>query len=183
MRTTTSLIAIVFLFVSVVFAAEHSPYAGQQSREIKALSEAEVQGLLEGQGLGYAKAAELNGYPGPRHVLELASELSLTEQQVEATESLFQRMETEARDWGKKLVESERHLDELFARRLVDEESLDSALKSVAENSARVRAAHLKAHVAQAAILNSEQIALYVKLRGYEGIQQGHHRHRHGGEG
>ncbi|HEX5764031.1 MAG TPA: hypothetical protein VFY27_00560 [Woeseiaceae bacterium] len=177
MRIASSLIAIVLsLNASVVFAAERSPYSGQQSRQIKALSEATVQGLLKGQGLGYAKAAELNGYPGPRHVLELAAELSLTEQQVRETESLFQRMETEAQKWGKELVESEMHLDEIFARRLVNEESLDRALKRVTENSARVRAAHLSAHVAQAAVLSREQIDLYVKLRGYEGMQ-------HGGEG
>src|ERR1043166_1905183 len=44
-----------------------SPYAGQQSREIKSLSDQEIDGLKNARGLGLAKAAELNGYPGPRH--------------------------------------------------------------------------------------------------------------------
>ena len=49
-----------------------SPYAGQQTRAIKALSPEDLAGLLNGEGRGMAKAAELNGYPGPVHVLELA---------------------------------------------------------------------------------------------------------------
>jgi hypothetical protein len=31
--------------------------------------------------MGMAKAAELNGYPGPRHVLDLSPELHLTDAQ------------------------------------------------------------------------------------------------------
>ena len=59
--------------VSATLAEEKpSPYAGQQARQVKALSKAEIEGLLAGRGLGYAKAAELNHYPGPRHVLDLA---------------------------------------------------------------------------------------------------------------
>jgi hypothetical protein len=44
-----------------------SPYAGEQGRAIKALSQKEVSDLLDGAGMGYAKAAELNRYPGPMH--------------------------------------------------------------------------------------------------------------------
>jgi hypothetical protein len=39
--------------------------------------------LLKGEGMGMAKAAELNGYPGPTHVLTLAKELALTESQLQ----------------------------------------------------------------------------------------------------
>jgi hypothetical protein len=56
-----------------------SPYAGQQARTIKALSDEEIAALRNGEGLGMAKAAELNGYPGPLHVLALAAQLELTE--------------------------------------------------------------------------------------------------------
>ena len=52
-----------------------SAYAGQQSREIKALSDQEVKDLQAGAGMGMAKAAELNRYPGPMHALELADQL------------------------------------------------------------------------------------------------------------
>lgn len=43
--------------------------------------------------MGLAKAAELNGYPGPLHVLELAVDLSLTAEQKAATETLFKSMQ------------------------------------------------------------------------------------------
>ena len=57
-------LAFLLLGVSSLTFAQ-SPYAGQESREIKSLSPAEVDGYLAGAGMGFAKAAELNGYPGP----------------------------------------------------------------------------------------------------------------------
>ena len=54
-----------------------SPYAGQVNAPIKALTAEEQAALLDGQGAGFAKAAELNGYPGPKHVLELSAQLGL----------------------------------------------------------------------------------------------------------
>src|ERR1700758_1901020 len=62
--------------------ATESPYAGQHSRPIKTLSEEDISALRKGEGMGIAKAAELNGYPGPLHVLALAQDLHLTENQV-----------------------------------------------------------------------------------------------------
>jgi hypothetical protein len=61
------------LATSTVFA--QSPYSGMQTRSIKALSEQQVADLTAGRGMGLALAAELNGYPGPFHVLELADKL------------------------------------------------------------------------------------------------------------
>jgi hypothetical protein len=48
------------------------PYSGMQSRSNKSLSDLQVADLQSGRGMGLALAAELNGYPGPSHVLELA---------------------------------------------------------------------------------------------------------------
>ena len=59
--------------------AQVATQGGMQNREIKALPAAELAGLLAGRGLGMAQAAELNHYPGPAHVLELRTELGLTE--------------------------------------------------------------------------------------------------------
>ncbi len=42
---------------------------------------ADRKGLENGEGMGIVKYAELNGYPGPKHVLELVNELRLTEEQ------------------------------------------------------------------------------------------------------
>jgi len=63
----------VFLIAGSPTFAEPQPYAGQQAREIKALTVAEIQAYLSGAGSGYAKAAELNHYPGPKHAIENAA--------------------------------------------------------------------------------------------------------------
>jgi len=62
-------------------AAAQSPYAGMQARPIKALSAEQIADLKAGRGLSLALAAELNGYHGLRHVLELGEQLWLADQQ------------------------------------------------------------------------------------------------------
>src|SRR5256885_6759518 len=59
----------------------HSPYAGLENRATKALSEQQLVDLRAGRGMGLALAAELNGYPGPLHVLELGEQLMLSAEQ------------------------------------------------------------------------------------------------------
>ena len=98
-----------------------SPYAGQETRAIKALSQQEVEDYQKGKGLGYAKAAELNQYPGPAHVLEMAEKLTLTKEQTSQTQAIFRAMETQASALGKQLVEKERELDRQFASGSINE--------------------------------------------------------------
>jgi Spy/CpxP family protein refolding chaperone len=173
-RSVAAPVAVLMLAGSGVLAA--SPYAGQQEREIKALSSRDVEAYLAGQGMGFAKTAELNGYPGPKHVLELASELSLTEEQRTRTEVLFASMQSAARSLGRELVDQERNLDQLFASKAVTQQSLRESLDRIAASQSRLRTTHLQAHLEQAAILTPEQNALYARLRGY-GHAQGHHAH------
>ena len=157
-----------------------SPYAGQQTREIKALSSEEVSSLLSGKGMGLAKAAELNGYAGPAHVLELAEKLHLSADQRARTEALFSSMSRKAAAAGEALVQQERELDRLFSSKAITEQSLAESLSKLGELQARVRAAHLEAHLAQVQILTPEQNALYAELRGYgNAAEQGAHEHRH----
>jgi Spy/CpxP family protein refolding chaperone len=164
----------------VAFAA--SPYAGEQSREIKALSADDIAGLQSGQGMGYAKAAELNGFAGPAHVLELADALRLTAEQRARTEALFAAMSAKAGARGRALVDKERELDALFASRTVTPERLAASLQAIGALQAQVRLAHLEAHLAQVQILTAEQNARYAELRGYGRAaprdERGHgHRH------
>jgi len=56
-----------------------------------------------------AKAAELNNYPGPAHVLELASELHLTAERA-ATNALFRSMQAKATALRQEIVRHEREL-------------------------------------------------------------------------
>jgi len=162
-------------------ASESSPYAGEEAREIKSLSKAEVGGLLSGKGMGYAKAAELNGYPGPAHVLELSEELSLSADQRRETEVIFSQMEVSAKDMGADLVAAERALDEAFRSKKIDESSLSKLVKDIGNIESRLRAVHLGAHLQQTKILNDEQISEYMDLRGYNRAGHGnHHKHHHG---
>jgi len=65
------LTALILVGASSASASTQSPYAGEELNEIKSLSPVEINDLLQGNGMGFAKAAELNQYPGPRHVLEI----------------------------------------------------------------------------------------------------------------
>jgi Spy/CpxP family protein refolding chaperone len=173
---------VPLLFLALVAAAsgQPAPYAGQQQRPIKSLSEQEVADYLAGRGMGLAKVAELNGYPGPAHVLELARELALTDEQRAKTEALFKQMENRAIAAGRTLVAEERALDALFASRTANEGNLGPALERVARAQAQVRLVHLEAHLAQAQILTPQQTAKYAQLRGYAGDapRGGGHQHK-----
>ena len=166
---------------SVLTAPQPSLYVEQDTRDIKSLSPEEIDAYLSGKGMGLAKAAELNGYAGPSHVLELASQLGLTPEQRTATAALFASMQKEASELGRSLVEEERKLDRLFATKSVDDTSVSAALDKIGAMQARLRGAHLKAHLAQARILTADQTNRYIRLRGYSTpevqMDHGHHSH------
>ncbi|WP_418318923.1 Spy/CpxP family protein refolding chaperone [Piscinibacter sakaiensis] len=166
MRLFISLTAALFVTL-LAGCAGHSHYAGLEGREIKALSAQEIDGLRQGRGMSLALAAELNGYPGPLHVLELGDRLALTGSQRSATQALYDRMKAAAVAAGSDVISAERELDRLFASRTIDEAKLDAALARVANAQARLRGAHLQAHLEQLRILTPEQVRIYNQLRGY----------------
>ena len=172
---------LMALMVNVAWADSTSPYAGQETRDIKALAPEDVDAFLSGKGMGLAKAAELNGYPGPAHVLAMATELDLSPDQKRRTEALFTSMEAKATDLGHALVEQERELDQQFASKAATQESVAVILQRIGELQAKVRGAHLQAHLSQLQILTPAQIAKYQELRGYTGANthQGNHQHSH----
>ena len=153
----------------------HSPYTSMEGRPIKALSEQQIAGLETGQGMGLALAAELNGYPGPKHVLELQTELGLTESQIDLTQDIFQAMKESAVDLGRQIVAQERELDRLFVSHAIDPESLTENVLGISELQAQLRAAHLQAHLEMMEVLDEDQIRKYIELRGYHTDPQGHH--------
>jgi hypothetical protein len=161
---------LVLLVLSTVTAfASSTPYKGEQLREIKTLSEVEMDGLLNGRGMGFAKAAELNHYPGPKHVLALADDLNLTSAQISETTKIFDRMRIEAIRLGKELVDGEAKLNKLFENRSITTDILDNQLFLIGEIRAQLRGTHLKAHLAQRLVLTPHQLHQYDKLRGYSG--------------
>lgn len=156
-----------------------SPYQGQEHRSIKALSAGEIDDYLNGRGLGYAKAAELNHYPGPRHVLDLAEELELTPEQTRHTEAVFDTMQSAAAALGKRLVALESRLDGEFATQSADDESLRALLHEIGAVEAELRFIHLSAHLKQKALLTMHQVHRYDQLRGYGGDGSTGHTHQH----
>ena len=140
---------------------------GEESRAIKALSAEEIEGYLTGTGMALAKAAELNHYPGPRHVLDLAGELGLSADQRQRTERVFAGMRAEAVRLGEEIVARERELDARFAAGDITPAELDHRVVELGALQGRLRVAHLRAHLAQRAILTDEQRARYDSLRGY----------------
>lgn len=148
-------------------AGAATPYAGWETRAIKALSASQLDDLANGRGMGLALAAELNGYPGPLHVLELAEPLSLTPEQRALMSDLMVRMKAETIAIGRELIEAERQLDTLFAERRADDTSLRRITAEIGALGGRLRAAHLSYHIATSAALDAEQRRTYASLRGY----------------
>jgi Spy/CpxP family protein refolding chaperone len=147
-----------------------------QSRPVKALSENDLADLRAGRGMGLALAAELNGYPGPSHVLELADQLSLTVAQREQIRQQFESMKGEAQPLGAKLIDHETALDRLFANHTVTSENLKTAIAEIGAVQTDLRTTHLKYHLQTLQVLSPEQVQHYSSLRGY-GSADGHHHH------
>jgi Spy/CpxP family protein refolding chaperone len=156
------------------------PYAGMQMRPIKALSDQQIADLKAGRGMGLALAAELNGYPGPRHLLELADQLGLSPNQRAKVMELFDAMEAETIPIGERFIAQESALDRLFSDHTITPQSLEAATAGIGETQAKLRNAHLKYHLSTVAILQPQQLHRYAELRGYEGDgQEGEHMTHH----
>jgi Spy/CpxP family protein refolding chaperone len=146
---------------------KHGPYAGMQARTIKALSDQDIADLRAGKGMSLALPAELHGYPGPSHVLELAEPLRLSEQQRRQTQTLHTQMQEEARAAGEALITAETALDTLFKTRRIDARLLSQATSQSAMAQGRLRETHLRYHLQMMDVLTDEQVELYGRLRGY----------------
>jgi hypothetical protein len=175
-----NLVIFVVLALLVVLqpALAQSPYAGMQRRSIKALSDNQIADLEAGRGMGLALAAELNGYPGPSHVVELAEQLKLSSDQKERIQRLFDAMRAEALPLGKKLLAEETLLDNAFASRSITPEALRETTEQIGATQARLRNVHLQYHLKTVQILSADQVKRYAELRGYASGAPAHH-HRH----
>lgn len=167
-------VSCLLCLVSLAAGQQASPYAGEQHRAIKSLSEQELADLREGNGMGFAKAAELNGYPGPKHVLELAEKLALSAEQKSRIESEFVRMKAEAKNLGERVIAAEQRLEALFSSGKASVAEVEHASALVAELRGKLRSAHLKAHITTASMLTAEQSRHYQQLRGYAAGHQHH---------
>lgn len=144
-----------------------APYAGLDKRRVASFSEEEVAGLQAGRGMGFALPAELNGYPGPMHILELAEPLKLSGEQKARVQAILERMQTRAREAGSRYVEAEKALDAAFRSGSADLDSVRRLALEADRLRGEKRLAHLEAHLEARPVLTAEQRKDYARLRGY----------------
>jgi hypothetical protein len=165
-------LAILTACTGLAFAqhAGHAPappYAGEERRAIKSLSEEDIAELRRGGGWGLAKAAELNGIPGPAHLLELKDAVPLSEEQAAAIGEIFATMKADAIAEGERLIAHEQALEDAFRTRSITDDGLRRMLAKIEESRSALRYVHLAAHLSASALLTEDQIARYAALRGY----------------
>ena len=167
-------ISVLSAFVLSAHASENlhqhekpSKYAGQEQRTIKSLSSDDIAELTRGGGWGLAKAAELNGVPGPVHLLELKNRVPLTKTQIKQITDIYKSMKAQAIEQGKRLIAAEQELEEHFKKRTITDAVLLTSLTAIAEARKKLRYIHLVTHLKTSKILSETQIKKYNDLRGY----------------
>ncbi|WP_299735838.1 hypothetical protein [uncultured Roseobacter sp.] len=142
-------------------------YAGEETRLIKSLSEQDLEEIARGGGWGLARAAELNGVPGPTHLLELADQIGLSEQQRDDIEAIREQMQADAITAGERFVAAEQALDAAFQQGAPDAEALEQLVAKTGQARAALRLVHLNAHLLTLPLLTDAQVGQYSVLRGY----------------
>ncbi|MBI1803423.1 MAG: hypothetical protein HY033_06535 [Ignavibacteriae bacterium] len=156
--------------------AAKSPYIGEESRAVKSLSSDDIRKYRDGEGMGQAKVAELNHYPGPKHVLQVASGIGLSKEQQTKAQSLYDAMHEKAVRLGNLILEREEQLDHSFADGTIDRSKLAGALQGLGQLQGELRLAHVEAHLGMKNLLTKEQIQKYDEMRGYQN-SGGSHQH------
>src|SRR3970040_2422628 len=116
-----------------------SPYIPLLDSPIRGLSVDEISDLETGAGAGFARAAQLNGYPGPRHILDLQAQLDLSEDQLAEVQTLYDEMNGEARQLGSEILKMESDIELAFRNQSIDEDSLATQVAALAEKYGELR--------------------------------------------
>ena len=157
---------ILLLAFGLSAAAQHQP-ASQPSQQAQhhVHMQQEREAIEKAQGFGMALVADRNGYPGPRHILDLAPHLHLSSQQSEKVDLLFASMRQDALAFGRMLLENEATLEKLFAAGAVDAVAARRLVEESATLRAQLRWVHLSAHLEAYKLLTPEQRTRYHDLR------------------
>lgn len=181
MKVTFSIALLCTCLSPMLAMAESytSKYVGEEHRQIKSLSAEDIQELRNGAGWGLAKAAELNGYPGPAHLLEMSTEIKLTKEQTDQIQKLYAAMKSEAIELGSQLIEREKELNQAFVDETITQARLETLVKEIETLRSDLRVVHLSTHLQTPEILTAKQINQYNQLRGYandpcQNIPKGH---------
>jgi hypothetical protein len=186
MERAKRLVAVLFSFVVVgtscspttpdqdeaARAAAHAAEAAREGTGIPALSEAQAASYLDGEAMWLANVAELNHYPSPRRVLELAEALELEEGQRRATTMLHEETRREAIRLGGELVALEQRLNRIFAWNQATADNIAKLVLDIGTLKAQFRLTHLVASIRQKPLLMEEQVRRYDELQG-RGVDTG----------
>lgn len=176
------IIAMALTFSSAAFAqhthpSQGSAYSSMHGRDIKALSDEQLSDLREGRGMGASLPAELNGVPGPLHLLQLAGQLKVSPEQQAALERVMSEMKASAQRLGTQVIAAEAELDRSFKSGNAYESSITEATARIAALQGQLRAVHLVAHLKAKQLMSAEQVAAYNIARGYGQQPSPHGRH------
>jgi hypothetical protein len=156
----------------VARAAAHAAEAAREGTGIPALSETQATSYLEGNAMWQASVAELNHYPSPSRVLELAEPLGLTVIQRWSTTNLHEEARREAIRLGEELVALEHKLNRIFVWNQASPDNIEKIVLDIGTLRTQIRLTHLVASIRQKALLTEEQVRHYDELRG-RGLDSG----------
>ena len=151
-----------------------SGYADLIDTEIRGMSTETIEGYRTAQGMGMALPAELNGYPGPRHVLDFADELELSDEQLQLIQALFDNMQVRAIALGEAILIAEAELEQAYRDGTISEAYLMDKLEEIGLLHTQLRYTHLQTHLTTIEILTLHQVVLYNQLRGYDAMPDDH---------
>jgi len=147
-------------------AAADAAAAAREGTGIPALSEGQQAAYLDGRPMWMASAAELNQYPDPHRVLELATALELTEEQQQVIAALAAETRAQAVDLGKEIIAQEQKLNRIFAWHQATAGNIEDSVFEIGLLQALLRHTHLAAHIRTRELLTATQLARYVELQG-----------------
>lgn len=173
MRTILIAFAALLLGLGTAAVAQQHGHESSAQATHHACLDQERQAIERGEGFGMALPADRNGFPGPKHILELREPLELTTAQEEQVRRLFDRMHAQALAVGRKLLEKEVELEQLFTSGTVGPAAVQRLLEEGAALRAELRWVHLGTHLDAHSLLTPEQRARYQALR--HGLQQRQH--------
>ena len=149
-RSIGGVVAVFYLFQLAAFSQTIPP---------------DKDDLIKGAGAGVAKYADNNGYPGPKHILDMRDTLRLTQQQEQKIQVLFDEMKRNAVAKGKQIIEREERLEAMFRRGFATTVEVNSLSSEIGKLRGELRAVHLTTHIAARKILTKEQTAQYNSIR------------------
>jgi Spy/CpxP family protein refolding chaperone len=121
--------------------------------------------LENGEGAGMASYADANGYPGPKHILDMQDQLNMSEEQLKDIQSIFEAMSESAHAKGDAIVKKEVELEKLFSTRKATEGEVKKLSKEIGALRGELRAVQLAAHIQVKQILTEKQVATYNSIR------------------